>query len=71
MRSSGAEYSGLIWRKPRRSVGNGACVEVAPGAGSVAIRDSKDPEGPALVCSASRWQALLDGVRNGKYDHIF
>jgi hypothetical protein len=67
--SRGSEYSSLIWRKARRSVNNGACVEVAPFDGRVAIRDSKDPGGPALVCSAAQWQALIDGAKTGQYDH--
>ncbi|MFJ6777431.1 DUF397 domain-containing protein, partial [Kitasatospora sp. NPDC091257] len=38
-----SEY-GTRWRKSSHSGGQGACVEIAvPGAGEVAVRDSKDP----------------------------
>jgi hypothetical protein len=42
----------VAWRKSRFSGGNGNCVEVGVlDSGQVAIRDSKDPHGPALVYS--------------------
>jgi hypothetical protein len=50
-----------VWHKASHSGGNGgACVEVAgtPGA-QVAVRDSKDPEGPALTFTASRWREFV------------
>ena len=50
-----------VWRKASYSGGNGGdCVEVAgtPDA-LVAVRDSKDPAGPALTFPASRWRAFL------------
>jgi hypothetical protein len=49
----------LAWRKARRSMNNGACVEIAAAAGSVAVRDSKDPHGPVLQCSPDVWASLL------------
>jgi hypothetical protein len=60
----------LIWRKAQRSVNNGACVELAPAGGKVAIRDSKDPNGPVLVYTATEWHAFLDGAKNGEFDDI-
>ena len=70
MRSRGGEYSGLLWRKSRRSVGNGACLEVAPFDGTVAIRDSKDPGGPILRTSRGAWNALLLRAKNGQFDGL-
>ncbi|WP_163507392.1 DUF397 domain-containing protein [Fodinicola acaciae] len=48
-----AQHLGTVtWRKSRYSGGNGNCVEVGVlDGGQVAIRDSKDPHGPALVYS--------------------
>jgi hypothetical protein len=30
----------------------------------VAVRDSKDPDGPSLIVTAGEWQAFLDGMRD-------
>jgi Domain of unknown function (DUF397) len=60
---SNLEVSGLQWRKARRSVNNGACVEVARVNGQVAIRDSKDPDGPILNYSAHAFQSFVDATR--------
>ena len=58
----------LDWRKAKRSMSNGNCAEVALAAGTVAIRDSKDPYGPALRYSPDSWRLFLDEVRTGNYD---
>lgn len=56
-----------VWRKSSRSSGNGgACVEAAPGGGSVAVRDSKDPDGPALAVDARRWETFARSVKTGR-----
>ena len=48
------------WRKSSYSGNNGgACVEVARNLrGVVAVRDSKDPHGPALVFTRADWAAF-------------
>lgn len=57
---------GADWRTSSYS-GNtgGCCVEVAatPTCGSVPVRDSKNPTGPAIVLGAHAWQAFVDGLR--------
>jgi uncharacterized protein DUF397 len=58
-----AEEDNLQWRKSRWSAGNGACVEVAPLGGGVAVRDSKDPQGPTLSCSPDVWRSFLAVAR--------
>jgi len=58
------------WRKARHSTGNGACVELAPVDGMVAIRDSKDPDGPILRYTAAEWHAFLDGAKKGEFDNL-
>jgi uncharacterized protein DUF397 len=51
------------WRKSSFSQSQN-CVEVARNLpGIVAIRDSKDPHGPALVVSRARWAAFADSLR--------
>ena len=58
------------WRKASHSGGNGGeCVEVAPTDESlVAVRDSKDPDGPNLAFSPTAWQSFIRHVRKGALD---
>lgn len=59
----------LGWRKSSYSGGNGECVEFAvPGAGAVAVRDSKDPEGPHLRFTGDAWAAFVAEVAEGAFD---
>jgi hypothetical protein len=51
-------------RKSKRSTNDGNCVEVADNLpGVVAVRDSKDPDGGALVLSRDTFRGLLDFVK--------
>ncbi len=50
------------WRTSSYSCGNGDCVEVAPAPDRVLVRDSKDPDGPALAVSTPAWRAFLSTV---------
>lgn len=57
------------WRSSTYSGGNGSCVEVASNLpGVVAVRDSKDRQGPALVFTRQQWRAFLHGVRAAESD---
>ncbi|MEV7969620.1 DUF397 domain-containing protein [Sphaerisporangium sp. NPDC088356] len=45
----------------------GNCVEVAGNLpGLVAVRDSKNPAGPALVFTPGEWTTFLGGVKTGR-----
>jgi hypothetical protein len=57
-----------LWRKPRRSVGNGACVDVTVAAPGVAVRDSTDQAGPRITYSATVWRNFGQSVRQGRFD---
>jgi Domain of unknown function (DUF397) len=57
----------LSWRKSARSGVNG-CVEVALDGGQVAVRDSKDRQGPVLMFTAHEWEAFLGGARDGEFE---
>jgi Domain of unknown function (DUF397) len=54
------ELNRADWRKSSYSGTNGgACVEVARNLpGVVAVRDSKDPHGPALIITRADWAAF-------------
>jgi Domain of unknown function (DUF397) len=57
------------WRKSRYSNPSGECVEFARlPARQVAVRDSRDPEGPVLVFAHTEWGAFLAAVRGGAVD---
>lgn len=58
----------LQWRKARRSVGNGACVEVAPLDGQILIRDSQNLSGPIIRYSEPSWCAFIAGAKAGRFD---
>lgn len=68
MALSSVEVVDLNWRKARRSVGNGACVEVAPGGGEVFVRDSKDQNGPLVRYPERSWHAFVARAKSGRFD---
>ena len=59
----------LRWRTARRSAANGACVEVAPAAGTILIRDSKDPHGPLIRYPERSWLTFLTEAKSGWFDY--
>ena len=48
----------------------GACVEVASAGDGVAMRDSKDLDGPMLRFTRAEWTAFLGGAKAGDFDHL-
>jgi hypothetical protein len=58
---------GARWRKSSYSGGSGGnCVEVATNVpGVVAVRDSKDPDGPVLALSRESWDMLTSVIKSG------
>ncbi|GAA1581264.1 DUF397 domain-containing protein [Actinomadura kijaniata] len=62
---------GARWLKSNRSNSQGNCVEIAelPG-GRVAMRNSRFPEGPALIYTRHEIEALILGAKEGDFDHL-
>ncbi|MFI9787892.1 DUF397 domain-containing protein [Kitasatospora sp. NPDC051984] len=56
----------VTWTKASASGGNGDCVELARHGGTVAVRDSKNPDGPAHVHRPGAVGAFLAAVAAGQ-----
>ncbi|MDA8372049.1 MAG: DUF397 domain-containing protein [Nocardiopsaceae bacterium] len=65
------ELGNVSWQKSKRSNSQGACVEMAklPG-GGIAVRNSRFPEGPALVYTQAEIDALVLGAKDGDFDNL-
>jgi hypothetical protein len=57
---------GTVWRKSSYSGnGGGDCVEVARGLpDGIAVRDSKNPDGPVLIVSRDEWASFIARIRS-------
>ncbi|MGW7583064.1 DUF397 domain-containing protein [Kitasatospora sp. NPDC054768] len=67
----GVDLFGARWFKSSYSNNGGSCVEVAPDfPGLAPVRDSKDPQGPALVFPAEAWVSFVAAVRSGEFGDI-
>ncbi|MFD0383522.1 DUF397 domain-containing protein [Streptomyces stramineus] len=66
-----ADLEDVVWRKSRHSNSQGSCVEFAklPG-GGVAVRNSRHPDGPALVYTPAEIDAMLRGIKDGEFDYL-
>jgi len=62
---------GAQWRKSRYSNSKGNCVEMAKlGTGEIAMRNSRFPEGPALIYTPAEIDALVRGAKDGNFDDL-
>jgi hypothetical protein len=59
--------SALIWRRSTHC-DTWSCVEVAMLNDAVAVRDSKEFDGPVLIFTSAEWAAFVAGVRSGEFD---
>jgi hypothetical protein len=58
------DLSRADWRRSSHSGSNGNCVEAASGGQVIAVRDSKDPAGPALMFNPSAWREFATRLRH-------
>ncbi|WP_067546777.1 DUF397 domain-containing protein [Nocardia crassostreae] len=63
------DLSGAHWFKSSYSQSGGECVEVAfLDGGTIGVRDSKNPTGPALIFTPGEWSAFTTGVTDGEFN---
>ncbi|WP_030420469.1 DUF397 domain-containing protein [Streptomyces sp. SCSIO 75703] len=69
---NGVQASSLdaCWMKSRYSNAEGNCVEVALVDGGIAMRNSRDPDGPALVYTSAEVAAFVAGAKDGEFDYL-
>lgn len=62
----------IAWQKSRRSNPSGNCVEMAelPGGAGIAVRNSRDPDGPALIYTPDEIAAFILGAKDGDFDNL-
>ncbi|MFD4117531.1 DUF397 domain-containing protein [Streptomyces niveus] len=66
-----SSITGVAWVKARASMGDGNCVEVAElSGGELAMRNSRFPEGPALVFTRKEMAAFVDGAKAAEFDRM-
>jgi hypothetical protein len=58
------DMSSAIWRKSSYSGANGGnCIEITAAARLVAVRDSRDPQGPVLAFGPEAWKRFAGQVK--------
>jgi uncharacterized protein DUF397 len=58
------------WRKARRSMGTGDCIEIAPVFDNILVRDSKNPGGAVLGYPGNAWRSFVSSAKQGGFDAL-
>ncbi|WP_354638984.1 DUF397 domain-containing protein [Kitasatospora camelliae] len=64
-RKPAPDLTGAKWLSSPQGVGD---VQIAFVEGHIAMRDGRDPDGPALIFTPAEWQAFVLGARDGEFD---
>ena len=68
---SATRLDGAVWRKSERSNSQGACVELARlDSATIAMRNSRDPKGTALIYPADAVRGMVSALRAGDFDDL-
>ncbi|MFG2824572.1 DUF397 domain-containing protein [Kitasatospora sp. NPDC048365] len=59
------DLTGAEWRSGSQGEGE---VQIAFVEGYIAMRDGRDPSGPALIFTPAEWRAFVLGARDGEFD---
>ncbi|MDR7278948.1 DUF397 domain-containing protein [Catenuloplanes atrovinosus] len=59
------------WHKSSRSASHGQCLEVADLGDTIALRNSREPTGPALVLTVGEMEAFVEGAKSGEFDRYY
>lgn len=69
------DLDGADWHRSSLSTGDESSIEVATVTGAkenservIAMRDSKNRQGPTLIFTPDEWAAFTAGVRDGEFD---
>jgi len=70
--ASAADLPVNAWQKSGRSSPSGNCVELAqlPDGAGIAVRNSRDPLGPALIYTRDEIEAFIRGAADGDFDNL-
>ncbi|MDH6137720.1 hypothetical protein P3T37_007153 [Kitasatospora sp. MAA4] len=65
------DLTGARWVKSRYSNNGGDCVEICPDFATVVpVRDSKDPDGPALTLTTAAFASFVAGINAGDFGTV-
>ncbi|MFJ4688849.1 DUF397 domain-containing protein [Streptomyces sp. NPDC088789] len=66
-----SRIAGARWQKATASDAKNDCVEVARiGEDEIAVRNSRHPDGPALIYTRAEWEAFTDGASKGEFSNM-
>jgi hypothetical protein len=59
------DLNGAEWLSSSQGTGD---VQIAFVDGYIAMRDGRNPDGPALIFTPAEWRAFVLGARDGEFD---